>query len=235
MQVRGLVVLDAACGTGFGAQVLSEAGAALVAGVDLDPEAVSYAHRERSETTWFVLGDVTRLPFTGSTFDMVTTFETIEHVPDFVTCLQEFSRVLKEGGVLFCSTPNRAVSSPDGIIRNPYHVREFTVAEFRRALGEVFRDVQILGQWCRRNLAASFLRRLIWRCLTLRGVRKLPFSFRKQLSRALTHAPLFPAWEEFDFLTNPNPTGAATLIGVCRKSGAEAARADLRRDLKAGA
>ena len=158
---------------------------------------------------------MTQLPFGGPIFDVVTTFETIEHVFDFMACLREFRRVLKEDGILLCSIPNKAITSPNGVILNPYHVREFTVSEFQQALSKIFCDVCVLGQWCRRELRAPLISRLVWRALTLRGIRKIPWRIRKAISQVLTRSPLYPAPEKFVIL--PESSGARTLIGVCRK------------------
>jgi len=215
--VPGKVVLDAACGSGFGSSILANAGAAAVAGVDLNSSTISNAGRifTGRQVEYFV-GDVTKLPFAAQTFDVVTSFETIEHIPDFMTILREFRRVLKEDGLLFCSTPNRTITSPDGVILNPYHFREFTGPEFGQVLSDVFSEVRLLGQRCRRDLEDAALSRLVWRGLTLRGIRKLPWRMREILSQILTYSPLFPAVEEFVF--TPDPAKAPTLLGVCGNS-----------------
>jgi ubiquinone/menaquinone biosynthesis C-methylase UbiE len=46
------------------------------------------------------------LPFADETFDLVTTFQTLEHVRDVDACLAELVRVLKPGGVLYCRAPD---------------------------------------------------------------------------------------------------------------------------------
>ena len=54
----------------------------------------------------FLCGDATRLPFEDETFDAVTMFDLIEHVPDDAGAIREGLRVLKAGGYLLLSTPN---------------------------------------------------------------------------------------------------------------------------------
>jgi SAM-dependent methyltransferase len=74
----------------------------------------------------------------------VVSFETIEHLKDHRKFLWECHRVLKAGGVFVCSTPNRTINR--WARENIYHVREFTVAEFKQTLETTFIDVQLFGQ-----------------------------------------------------------------------------------------
>jgi SAM-dependent methyltransferase len=213
-RVAGKVVLDAACGTGFGIRVLAAARAAWVVGVDIDAPVVRGALQNgNGEHANCLVASIPRLPFRPRTFDVVTSFETLEHVQDGRGCLLEFRRVLKDDGVLLCSTPNRSISSPDGVIRNPFHVREFTADEFRAALSDVFGHVDVLGQTCRRAPTAATTSRIAWATLTMRGVRKLPWRLRDTASRALTGSPLFPDPAEFAF--DANPDLSPTLVAVC--------------------
>src|SRR5258708_99501 len=79
----GLRVLDIACGAGAGAHVLaSRGGAASVDGVDISPEAISHAREHyHSPRITFQVGDIA-LYSPEQPFDLITCFETIEHVPD---------------------------------------------------------------------------------------------------------------------------------------------------------
>ena len=74
-------VLDAACGEGYGTSMLAASGARSATGIDLDEHAVAHAQAAYPRAK-FVTGDVRRLPFDDSTFDLVVSFETIEHVRD---------------------------------------------------------------------------------------------------------------------------------------------------------
>src|SRR5439155_5574608 len=107
----GKRVLDIACGVGYGARMLRDAGAR-VTGVDINPELVRYATETyAAEGLVFQMGDVCRCHFKGE-FDLVTSFETIEHVPDYRAALQCIRDSLKPGGTLLVSTPNRPITSP---------------------------------------------------------------------------------------------------------------------------
>jgi SAM-dependent methyltransferase len=139
--VRG-EVLDVACGTGYGTRLLERR--ARVSGVDRDEEAIELA-RSRAAGS-FVVAEIPPIPFADNAFDFVVCFETVEHIADDERFVREIRRVLRPGGQLLISTPNKDVSSPDGIPINPWHVREYTLAsltELLRTAGLELRDTYL--------------------------------------------------------------------------------------------
>jgi ubiquinone/menaquinone biosynthesis C-methylase UbiE len=143
------VVLDVACGTGYGAGFMADNGSSKVVGVDISMEAVDYA-RERfgkNNKANFICTDAIRLPFVDDAFDTVVSFETIEHIRQYGRFLAECRRVLKEDGQLICSTPNRRIFSPKVAKPvNTFHVKEFWPEEFYRLLLRYFADITLYGQ-----------------------------------------------------------------------------------------
>jgi len=135
-------VLDAGCGTGYGVEILAAAGAESVLGVDTAGAVVEAARAREAPGVAFEQADIARLPYAGGSFDLITCFEVIEHVPDPSAVLGELARVLAPDGVLAISSPN-ADRYPPG---NPHHVREFTTSEFRALLAEAFAEVRLLAQ-----------------------------------------------------------------------------------------
>lgn len=142
----GRRVLDAACGEGYGTAMLAAGGAASVVGVDVDERTVAHARRRYGLDVR--VGDVTNLPFGEAEFDLVVSFETIEHVADPEVALSEFARVLAPDGLMIVSTPN----AREYLIDNPFHQREFTSEEFFAALEGRFSTVRPLYQ---QNFVAS--------------------------------------------------------------------------------
>jgi SAM-dependent methyltransferase len=130
-QRRPLRVLDAGCGTGGALLALQRYGQA--AGFDFSPLAVGFC-RQRGLTAT-ALGSVTDVPFADQRFDVVTSFEVLYHanVPDDLTALREFRRVLRPGGVLLLRLPafEWLRSSHDAMVHTR---RRYTRGEVRRAL-----------------------------------------------------------------------------------------------------
>jgi SAM-dependent methyltransferase len=140
--VTGREVLDAACGVGYGMQILQEAGAKRVVGVDRAPEAIASARSRLGTSAELVVGDLQQLPFPNGSFDVVVCFEAIEHVDHPEEALDEFKRVLRPDGVLVLSTPNALVY----VVDNPHHVHEFVPDELRETLATRFRRVDVYRQ-----------------------------------------------------------------------------------------
>lgn len=133
----GRDVLDAACGTGYGMEMLAAAGARSVAGVDLDPDAVAAARRQASDGSEVHEADVRNLPFDADSFDLIVCWETIEHVAEGERVVEEFRRVLRPDGILLVSSPNPAVY-PEG---NEHHVHEYPPRELAAVVGRHFDNV----------------------------------------------------------------------------------------------
>jgi ubiquinone/menaquinone biosynthesis C-methylase UbiE len=142
------VVLDVACGTGYGVCTLSRK-ADLVIGVDISKEALTYAknHYGKRHNIEFVLSDAHSLPFHDDAYDNVVSFETLEHLFHYEEFLNEVKRVLRKTGTFIVSTPNKKIASPmEGQTLNPFHVKEFSVEEISRLLNMSFTSFQLYGQ-----------------------------------------------------------------------------------------
>jgi 2-polyprenyl-3-methyl-5-hydroxy-6-metoxy-1,4-benzoquinol methylase len=141
--VLGKQVLDVGSGVGYGADLLRSAGAAEVVALDRSPEAVRYGKEHHSKSSpAYVVGDAGSLPFHGNQFELIVSFETIEHVPDYQRFLAEVKRVLRADGLFIVSTPNRSVY----VKGNPFHTKEFALDEFEEALAHHFRYVRTFSQ-----------------------------------------------------------------------------------------
>lgn len=136
----GRRVLDVACGEGYGAAAMADAGAASVTAVDIDAATVDHVRRRYAVDAR--VGDVQALPFDDGSFDLVVSFETIEHVQEPQRALDELARVRAPGGLVLISTPNAS----EYLVENEFHVREFGHDEFVVLLRERFEHVGLLYQ-----------------------------------------------------------------------------------------
>jgi ubiquinone/menaquinone biosynthesis C-methylase UbiE len=144
---EGARVLDAGCGSGYGAAELSDASS--VVGTDISVEALRYARLNfAGPHVAFVQARCEALPFAARSFDVVTAFEVIEHLEQWRDLLSEASRVLKDTGVLLISTPNKSYYAEMRVEAgpNPFHCHEFEFEEFQSALHEVFPHVRLWTQ-----------------------------------------------------------------------------------------
>jgi SAM-dependent methyltransferase len=147
------VVLDMACGEGYGSDVLSRT-AARVVGVDGNPEAHEHAKlRYTGPNLTFEWGAVETFGEPAS-FDAVVFLQTIEHVIDPPAVLAHFRRILKPGGAAFVSTPNVLKLAPAGHAKsdNPWHLREYRAGEFAELCRGAFDNVEVLGLFHARKL-----------------------------------------------------------------------------------
>lgn len=104
-----LNVADIGCNAGTQSRVWAELGHH-VYGIDINQDLVQIAHqrlREADLPAAFQLASATALPFPDAAMDICIAPELLEHVADWETCLEEFARILRPGGVLFVSTTNR--------------------------------------------------------------------------------------------------------------------------------
>lgn len=133
-------VLDAGCGEGYGAARLSDAGARLVVGVDLDRTTLRHV-RATYPGVRPVYGNLVALPLRANSVDVVVSAQTIEHLWDQAAFVRECQRVLRPGGQLLMSTPNSATFPPG----NPFHSRELDAGELRALVAERLDVDQLIG------------------------------------------------------------------------------------------
>lgn len=130
-EVEGPRLLEVGAGEGYGSALLAERAPAVLA---LDYDASTIAHlARRYPTLSAVRGNLAALPVASASIDTVVSLQVIEHVWDHPQFVAECARVLRPGGLLMLSTPNRLTFSP-GVDKplNPFHTHDFTAAELCR-------------------------------------------------------------------------------------------------------
>ena len=147
--VRGKRVLDFGCGTGYGANMLVSQVQDLIA-VDISEEAISHAAANYSaKNLHFIRIDpieTKALPFPDGDFDVVVSFQVIEHIRHEETYLKEIRRVLKPSGSLLLTTPNSSLRLlPGQKPWNRFHVKEYTHSTIKHTLQKEFPFVELEG------------------------------------------------------------------------------------------
>ncbi len=102
--IKGKELLDAGCGTGWFSKKAVERGAS-VTSMDLGQNLLNEVSKKCESKK--VIGSIMDMPFEDETFDFAVCSEVIEHVPDPKIAMMELYRVLKPGGVLILTTPNK--------------------------------------------------------------------------------------------------------------------------------
>lgn len=145
--VKDKSVLDIASGEGYGSALLAKVASSVV-GVDIDSECVEYARQKygNSSNLNFLVGSCSSVPLPNRSVDVVTSFETIEHHDQHEEMMGEIKRVLKPGGLLLISSPNRLTYLAETKESNPFHVKELYYEELVNLLERYFKYVQIYGQ-----------------------------------------------------------------------------------------
>ncbi len=147
-RTRGLRVADLACGEGYGSDVLARTAASVV-GVDANPEAHEHARlRYTRPNLSFERGLVEDY---SAPCDAVVFLQTIEHIHEPGRLL---AAIATAAPVSYISTPNRLTLAPAGAEKseNPWHLREYTAAEYRDLLERHFGEVKLFGVFHARKL-----------------------------------------------------------------------------------
>ncbi len=238
-RVRGLRVIDMACGEGYGSDVLAAAAAAEVVGVDANPEAHEHARLRYRRKNLRFERDLVESYSTPA--DAVVFLQTIEHLQDPVSVLEHFRSLVAgtapggtqpggparsgesarpggpgpggsvRGGV-FVSTPNVLTLAPAGAPRsdNPWHVHEYRAGEFDRLCRGTFSSVQMFGLYHARKLRVHELAlRAGWDSVHPRLRLTKPFYDRFTPAIAASDFVLRPAGEA-------DLDGALDFVAVCR-------------------
>ena len=187
--------LDIACGAGYGTDILLTAGASAFYGVDKSSESIEYARaRYKTAGLEFIRSDALQAQFPAEYFDMITSFETIEHLEaeKGEVFIQMLNGWLKKGGVLLLSCPNRD-TYPKGYAKNVFHLHEYSYREIEALLGKYFANITVYCQKMRYFKRAYKkivqLSRHLPKKFTIRAANHAHFEYT--LKKDLKYLPLF--------------------------------------------
>lgn len=139
-------VLEAGCGEGYGTNILADKAKSIV-GLDIDQDTIANASRKyKKNNCSFSAYDGNKFPFADHSFDLVVSFQVLEHIKNDRAYLAEIARVLKDKGRLILTTPNKTNRlAPGQKPWNRFHVREYDNTELGNLLSHYFRTINIYG------------------------------------------------------------------------------------------
>jgi SAM-dependent methyltransferase len=204
----GKRVLDGACGVGYGSALLAQE-AAEVLGIDLSEDAIAYARsRYAMPNVEFRVEDLQAPNLEDRSFDVVCSFETLEHLPDRDGFLRHVARVLRDDGVLVLSTPRADATTESPA--NPHHFVEYSRGDFEVLLGRYFDRIELFGQRRAQTRRHRALQRL-----DVLGLRKR-LDFLRPASRLLGTAPMADVSLDGVLIDRTHIDRATELVAVCR-------------------
>lgn len=145
--VRGKKVLDLACGEGYGTTMLAKEADEVI-GIDIDAATIKHASRRYVKGNLrFIRSSITQLVIEGKKiFDVIVSFEALEHIEEHDKAMAEVKRLLKDDGIFIISTPNKFIYSDQANCKNLWHKKELYLDEFEALLRSTFNNVLIYGQ-----------------------------------------------------------------------------------------
>lgn len=152
-------VLDIGCGEGYGSNYLA-GFAKEVVGIDYDKEIINYANNKYKKNNLILLAvDAKRQGLLNDKFDIICSFQVIEHIKDTKLLLENIKNLINDTGIFICSTPNKSDASPHSDTPlNKFHVKEYLSNEFEELLKPYFRQIDMFG--LKRGWKLNFYRRL---------------------------------------------------------------------------
>jgi ubiquinone/menaquinone biosynthesis C-methylase UbiE len=219
-------VLEVGCGEGRGISLVL-AQAATYSAIDKIQSVVESLKKKFPEGR-FHSGNIPPLGFAANSFDLVLCFQVIEHIADDHLLLKEIHRVLRPGGVLLMTTPNRPMS----LSRNPWHVREYTAAELSVLVHRYFPTAVVKGiggsarvqEYYERN-RASVQRLMKWDVFDLQHrlpafLLRVPYELMNRLNRNTLNAgadQLVASITHEDYLVSEDAETSLDLFAICTK------------------
>lgn len=142
-------VLDYGCGYGLGFEALPDCREYV--GVDVDEESIQWAKKNLSskhqECKFFTL-DAFKSTFNSHYFEVILSFEVIEHVKSTKNYLQFLLQNLAEDGEIIISTPNGSFSAHDSSrFRSAFHYDEYNAEELITILQPLGKRVELFKEY----------------------------------------------------------------------------------------
>jgi len=180
------IVIDAACGSGYGCPTLLQRSKHLT-GIDISKQNIELAMQRyyRHGLDYKIVDMEGELPFEDSLFDTVVSLETIEHIKNVENLMHSFNRILKRKGRLILATPNGKNTSPLGRSHyNPFHKKEFSKQELINLVKEnEFKIEGVYGQ----GILIGYILKSIYK----KGIKPKHLNDKTYLSTIANNLPFF--------------------------------------------
>lgn len=217
--IKGKKVLDIACGSGYGSEILLKQGAKYVIGSDISKNTIDYAKDHyQNENIEFITNDIKKLNFLDEEFDCIVSFETLEHIKEHDVVISELKRVLKKEGILIISTPNSESRTNDEEDTNRFHEKELTVQEFKKIIYKFFPKFDLFSQ---RQIIDIGVGKKIFRNLVLKCVKLDTRKIYAKIFPQKFYSSMYNAMDDTDGNYEPIPYLSTQkpriLIAVCYK------------------
>ncbi|MFH1612899.1 MAG: class I SAM-dependent methyltransferase [bacterium] len=138
-------VLDNGCGIGYGTFSLSPFVSKII-GIDISEEAIYKSKQKyQHKNLCFEIMDSQNLKFSNDSFDLICSFQVIEHIKELNLYLNEMKRVIKQNKTIIISTPNKYTFSLQEDVGNPFHIKEFYPEELQKIFLKYFSNVELYG------------------------------------------------------------------------------------------
>ena len=143
-------ILDIACGVGYGTHFLAPYSTEQVIGADISDYAIQEAKKQFPDPKILYVKDDCENPvniINYAPFDVIVSFETLEHLKNPTLFLQSCYKLLKTDGFFIVSSPNASVTSPAGNVTWKFHEKEYNAEEMVSLVSKAgFSDLKIFGQ-----------------------------------------------------------------------------------------
>lgn len=149
---KGKTVIDLGCSDGYGSSLIAKSAKEIIA-LDIDRQTIEEARKKyKNENLKFKIGNALMLNWKNK-FDIVVSFQVIEHIKDVGMYLNQINKILKDKGIFICSTPNRLLRLSKGQKPwNKFHVHEYEAEELLSILKNHFLRVDVFGLHASRDI-----------------------------------------------------------------------------------
>jgi 2-polyprenyl-3-methyl-5-hydroxy-6-metoxy-1,4-benzoquinol methylase len=133
-------VLDAACGVGYGTNILSQKSKNII-GIDHSKTAIKFAKKNhKNKKIRFFESDILNFKYKKK-FDAIVSLETLEHInkTNGIKWIKKCYNLLKKNGIFVCSSPLLRVRNGKPFITNPHHLHEMKRSELENILKKTFK------------------------------------------------------------------------------------------------